>query len=55
MKTNAKSTTVDGVLPMRFSSCGFPDCDGPALAGAVMCERHRRVSVSQTGSWLEAG
>jgi hypothetical protein len=37
------------------ATCAFPACDGEAVTSAAMCEGHRRVTVSQTGSWLEAG
>jgi hypothetical protein len=35
--------------------CEFPECEEPVVTEAGMCERHRRVRVSGTGSWLEAG
>ncbi len=37
------------------ATCAFPACEGTAVTTAAMCETHRRVTVSQTGSWLEAG
>jgi len=37
------------------ATCAFPACDGEAVTTAAMCESHRRVTVSRTGSWLEAG
>lgn len=36
-------------------TCAFPACEGEAVTTAAMCEHHRRVTVSGTGSWLEAG
>lgn len=43
------------VLPLRTGECGFPECEHPAVTAAGMCEQHRRVAMSTTGSWLEAG
>lgn len=40
-------------VPVR--ACLFPSCEAEAVTDAAMCEGHRRVAVSQTGSWLEAG
>ncbi len=36
-------------------TCQFPTCEAEAVADTAMCEGHRRVAVSRTGSWLEAG
>ncbi len=36
-------------------ACQFPACEAEVATDATMCEGHRRVAVSQTGSWLEAG
>lgn len=35
--------------------CIFPSCEEDATTPAGMCEQHRQVAVSGTGSWLEAG
>jgi hypothetical protein len=35
--------------------CAFPSCDRDRVTEAGMCETHRLVVVSSTGSWLEAG
>jgi hypothetical protein len=43
------------VVPLLAAPCGFPDCGRETAAGSAMCQRHRRVRVSSTGSWLEAG
>lgn len=40
------------VLPVP---CAFPTCEADAAGDAPMCAGHQRVTVSQTGSWLEAG
>jgi hypothetical protein len=37
------------------ATCAFPACEGAAVTTTVMCDHHQKVSVSQTGSWLEAG
>ena len=34
--------------------CGFPTCDRDSVTEHGMCDVHRRVAVSRTGSWLEA-
>lgn len=39
----------------RTGECFFPDCEDPAVTDSGMCEQHRRVAMSTTGSWLEAG
>lgn len=44
-----------GVTRMPKADCGFPTCDERAVTDTGMCELHRRVHVSTTGSWLEAG
>lgn len=36
-------------------TCAFPACEGPPVPTTVMCEHHRLVTISRTGSWLEAG
>lgn len=36
-------------------TCLFPTCEAAAVTETAMCEGHRRVAISQTGSWLEAG
>ena len=35
--------------------CRFPSCEQAAVTPSGMCEVHRLVLVSSTGSWLEAG
>ena len=42
------------VLPLA-TKCDFPGCEQGAVTVTSMCELHRRVRVSGTGSWLEAG
>jgi hypothetical protein len=37
------------------TGCWFPTCDQAAVTETGMCDAHRRVAVSSTGSWLEAG
>gem|GEM_PF-6870027 len=39
----------------QAATCAFPACEGTAVTTAAMCEGHRRVTISQTGSWLETG
>ncbi|HWJ83584.1 MAG TPA: hypothetical protein VNS55_15200 [Nocardioides sp.] len=34
--------------------CRFPTCEEAAVTAGGMCDHHRRVVVSSTGSWLEA-
>jgi hypothetical protein len=51
--SNTPGTSPGRVVPLRF--CGFPECEEDAVTNTGMCESHRRVSVSGTGSWLEAG
>jgi hypothetical protein len=34
--------------------CVFPSCDRDQVTEAGMCDVHRLVVVSSTGSWLEA-
>ncbi len=34
--------------------CFFPTCDGEPVTETGMCDLHRRVGISRTGSWLEA-
>ena len=36
------------------ADCGFPACDRDSVTEHGMCELHRRVVISRTGSWLEA-
>jgi hypothetical protein len=36
------------------AGCGFPDCDRAPVTEHGMCDLHRRVVLSRTGSWLEA-
>ncbi|UMG92487.1 hypothetical protein [Nocardioides sp. TF02-7] len=54
---DASPQTAGGadVARWRLSACDFPGCEHEPVAGAPMCHLHRRVSVSRTGSWLEAG
>ena len=35
-------------------ACGFPKCDRDPVTEQGMCDVHRRVVISRTGSWLEA-
>lgn len=42
-------------VPLRSGCCEFPDCEEGPVTSTGMCESHRLVSVSSTGSWLEAG
>lgn len=42
-----------GVAPSAVP-CGFPACDRDRVTAAGMCQEHRRVVISSTGSWLEA-
>lgn len=42
-------------LPLASAKCDFPGCEQGAVTVTSMCELHRRVTVSGTGSWLEAG
>ncbi len=37
------------------AGCGFPSCDGEPVTDHGMCDLHRRVAISRTGSWLEVG
>lgn len=53
--TRTNGTGAGRVVAFRFGSCGFPACDETAVTSSGMCEQHRRVSVSSTGSWLEVG
>ena len=43
-----------GVAGPAATDCCFPACDRTAVTEAGMCETHRRVAISSTGSWLEA-
>ena len=36
------------------NDCLFPSCEQAAVTAGGMCEGHRLVVVSSTGSWLEA-
>jgi hypothetical protein len=36
------------------AGCGFPACDRDSVTEQGMCDIHRRVVISRTGSWLEA-
>ncbi len=36
------------------SPCGFPACERDRETDTGMCQVHRRVVISSTGSWLEA-
>jgi hypothetical protein len=36
------------------ADCRFPSCEQAAVTPSGMCEVHRLVVVSSTGSWLEA-
>jgi hypothetical protein len=38
----------------RAAGCGFPTCEHEPVTAQGMCELHRRVVISRTGSWLEA-
>lgn len=41
--------------PSRLAAgCGFPTCDRESVTDHGMCDLHRRVVISRTGSWLEA-
>ncbi|MFC5729955.1 MULTISPECIES: hypothetical protein [Nocardioides] len=35
-------------------ACTFPSCDRDPVTEAGMCDVHRLVVISSTGSWLEA-
>lgn len=54
---NASPRTTGGAAAARSgrAACDFPGCEQRAQADAPMCHLHRRVTVSRTGSWLEAG
>lgn len=49
----AHGTGAGRVVSFPSRGCGFPTCEQAAVTSTGMCERHRRVSVSSTGSWLE--
>ncbi len=42
------------LVALSAVSCGFPACDRDRVTAAGMCQEHRRVGISSTGSWLEA-
>ncbi|GAA3823992.1 hypothetical protein GCM10022242_26800 [Nocardioides panacisoli] len=50
---------VDGMTAAidvsSHADCRFPSCEQVAVTPGGMCEVHRLVVVSSTGSWLEAG
>ena len=52
--TAAKPTGADPAATPVHGECRFPSCEGHAVTTAGMCQHHRRVVVSSTGSWLEA-
>lgn len=47
------SSIGGGVTPSAIP-CGFPACEHDRVTDSGMCQVHRRVVISSTGSWLEA-
>lgn len=50
-----QTTQINGRTATLAATCAFPACEGEAVTTTAMCEHHRRVTVSRTGSWLEVG
>ena len=55
MHNSAPGQQGRSALPLASAKCDFPGCEQGAVTVTSMCELHRRVTVSGTGSWLEAG
>lgn len=55
MHNTAPGQQGRSALPLASAKCDFPGCEHGAVTVTSMCELHRRVTVSGTGSWLEAG
>lgn len=55
MTTAAGHGEAEGQRPRHVHPCIFPSCEEAATTSAGMCEQHRQVAVSGTGSWLETG
>jgi hypothetical protein len=55
MHNTAPGQQGRSALPTASAKCDFPGCEQGAVTVTSMCELHRRVTVSGTGSWLEAG
>lgn len=43
-----------GQAHLGSDPCTFPSCDRDRVTDAGMCDVHRLVVISSTGSWLEA-
>jgi hypothetical protein len=50
-----RTTQLTEGTAVLTASCAFPACEDEAVTTTAMCEHHRQVTVSRTGSWLEAG
>lgn len=50
-----RTTQLTESTAVLTAPCAFPACEGEAVTTTAMCEHHRQVRVSRTGSWLEAG
>lgn len=55
MNGPSKAPRERRMTSLLLAECDFPGCGREAITDAPMCDVHRRVSVSRTGSWLEAG
>ncbi len=50
-----RPTQIPDRAAVPTATCAFPACDGQPVTTTSMCQHHRQVTVSRTGSWLEAG